>query len=88
VSDLLDALTDPVDGRIKNRANTLTRQIDEFDDDIERMEQALEDKRLSLIDDFARLEASLSLLNSQGDFLIQQLSNLPRIDTLTRRNND
>ena len=88
VGDLLDALTDPIDGRIKNRTNTLTRQIDEFDDDIERMEDVLEDKRLSLIDDFARLEASLAVLNSQGDFLIQQLSNLPRIDTLTRRSND
>jgi flagellar hook-associated protein 2 len=88
VSDLLDALTDPVDGRIQNRTDSLTRHIDELDEDITRMEQALEEQRLSLIDDFARLEASLSLLNSQGDFLIQQLANLPRIDTFTRRNDD
>jgi flagellar hook-associated protein 2 len=88
VSDLLDALTDPIDGRLVNRTNTLTRQMDEFDEDILRMEALLEERRLSLIDDFARLEASLALLNSQGDFLIQQLANLPRIDTLTRRNND
>ena len=86
VSDRLKALTDSSFGRLANRTNTLTRQIDDLDAEIERMEELLEEKRLSLLDKFARLEASLALLNSQGDFLVQQLANLPRIDTFTRRN--
>lgn len=86
VSDRLKALTDSSVGRLANRTNTLTRQIDDLDAEIQRMGELLEEKRLSLLDKFARLEASLALLNSQGDFLVQQLANLPRIDTFTRRN--
>ncbi|NQU06968.1 MAG: flagellar filament capping protein FliD, partial [Candidatus Abyssubacteria bacterium] len=88
VSDRLKALTDSSVGRLANRTNTLTRQIDDLDADIQRMGELLEEKRHSLLDQFARLEASLALLNSQGDFLVQQLANLPRIDTFTRRSKD
>ncbi len=88
VGDRLKALTDPIDGRLANRSDTLTRKIEELDIKIARMEELMEDKRNTLLGDFARLEASLALLNSQGDFLIQQLSSLPRIDTFTRRGND
>lgn len=88
VSDRLKALTDATDGRLANRTSRLTRQIDEYDAEIKKMEERLEDKRVSLLGDFARLEASLAVLNSQGDMLIQQLANLPRMDTFTRRNND
>ena len=88
VSDRLKALTDSSVGRLANRTNTLTRQIDDLDADIQRMGELLEEKRRSLLDQFARLEASLALLNSQGDFLVQQLANLPRIDTFTRRSKD
>lgn len=86
VGERLEALTDSVDGRLANRTDTLTRQIEELDAEVARMTDLMEDKRNTLLMDFARLEASLALLNSQGDFLIQQLSNLPRIDTFTRRN--
>jgi flagellar capping protein FliD len=88
VQDKLKSLTDPVDGRFANRTDTLTRQMQIIDADVDKMEKLLEQRRMSLLGDFARLEASLSLLNSQGDLLIQQLANMPRIDTLTRRNND
>jgi flagellar hook-associated protein 2 len=87
VADRLNALTDPVDGRVTNRAKTITRKIEDLDAEVLRMEELMEERRLSLLADFARLEASLAQINSQGDFLIQQLSNLPRMDTLTRRNN-
>ncbi len=87
VGDRLDALTDPIDGRMVNRTDTLTRKIEDLKAEIQRMEELLEKKRLSLLEEFARLEASLALLSSQGDFLIQQLASLPRIDTFTRKNN-
>jgi flagellar hook-associated protein 2 len=88
LNDHLRFLTHPVDGRVTTRTDTLTRQIDELDSDIERMDERLEEKRLSLLSDFARLEASLASLSSQGEFLIQQLANLPRMDTLIKRNNN
>jgi flagellar hook-associated protein 2 len=87
LSDLLLFLTDPVDGRVSSRADTLTRGIDELGADIEDMEARLEEKRLDLLEDFARLEASLAQLSSQGEFLIQQLASLPTMNTL-RGNND
>ncbi len=87
LNDQLGFLTHPVDGRVTTRTDTLTRQIDDLDSDIESMNERLEEKRQSLLSDFARLEASLASLTSQGDFLIQQLQNLPLTNTLTRRNN-
>ena len=80
VADRLEALTDPVDGRLVNRTNTLNRKIDELEDDITRMGKLLEDKRSSLLADFARLEASLAVLNAQGDFLLAQLESLRNVN--------
>jgi flagellar hook-associated protein 2 len=88
LKDRLQFLTDPIDGRFATRTDTMNRQIEELDADIERMEKLLEQKRISLLEDFARLEASLSLLNSQGEYLIEQLANLPRIDTIIRGSDD
>ena len=44
VEDKLKALTDPVDGRFANRTDTLTRQIESIEADVERMEEMLEEK--------------------------------------------
>ncbi|RJP20928.1 MAG: hypothetical protein C4520_10660 [Candidatus Abyssobacteria bacterium SURF_5] len=85
LSDTLGFLTDPVDGRVTSRTDTLTRQIEEFDEDIKAMEIRLEEKRIDLLEEFARLEASLAELSSQGEFLIQQLASLPMTNTLSRR---
>jgi flagellar hook-associated protein 2 len=88
VSERLARLTASGDGRLANRTDTLNRQISEHDAEIERMKDLMEDKRNTLLGDFARLEASLAVLNSQGDALLRQLSNLPRIDTFTNRKRD
>ena len=85
LNEHLNFLTDPVDGRITGRTNTLTRQIDELKGDIDGMQERLEDKRVTLTNQFARLEALLSSITSQGEFLIQQLANLPII---INKNND
>jgi flagellar hook-associated protein 2 len=79
--DRLEALTDPIDGRLVNRADTLTRKIEDLDADVERMKGLLEAKRLSLLNEYARLEASLAVLSSQGDFLLQQLAALPLMNS-------
>jgi flagellar hook-associated protein 2 len=88
LKDRLKFLTDSVDGRLATRTDTMTRQIDELQSDIDRMDELLEDKRVSLLEQYARLEASLALLNSQGDMLIQQLASLPRIDTIISGSED
>jgi flagellar hook-associated protein 2 len=82
LSDQLDFLTDPVEGRITSRVDTFTRKIDELDADIADMEQRLDEKRQDLVEQFARLEAALATMTSQGDFLVQQLSKLPTMNKL------
>ena len=88
MKDQLGFLTDPIDGRVSSREDTLTRHIDELKSDIQTMEDRLEEKRVQLIGDFARLEAALSSISSQGEFLISQLSSLALTNTLSRRSND
>lgn len=88
LSDYLKFLTDSVDGRVTTRTDTLTRHINELEEDINDMERRLEEKRIDLLEEFAALEASLASLSSQGEFLIEQLANLPRIDTIIRGDND
>ncbi len=86
--DELSNLTDAVDGRISRREDAITAVLDDLSAQIARQEELLALRRDSLLLKFARLEASLSQLTSQGDLLVQQLANLPRIDTLTNRNSN
>jgi len=88
MKDQLSSLTDPIDGRVSSREDSLTRHIDELKSDIERMQDRLEEKRLDLINDFARLEAALSSMSTQGEYLISQLASLPLTNTLSRGSND
>ncbi len=88
MKDQLGFLTDPIDGRVSSREDTLTRHIDDLKSDVQMMEDRLEEKRVQLIGDFARLEAALSSISSQGEFLISQLSSLALTNTLSRRSND
>lgn len=83
----LTRLTDAQSGRLTRRQDALNTIIKDLGESIAVQVERLEARRLSLLTQFARLEASLSQITAQGDALTQQLSNLPRIDTLTRRNN-
>lgn len=86
LTDLLGFLTDPIDGRVTARTDTLTRHIDELDSDIQDMNDRLDEKRNDLLDQFAQLEASLAELSSQGEYLTQQLANLPLMNTSSNNN--
>lgn len=88
MKDQLGFLTDPIDGRVSLREDTLTRHIDDLKSDIQMMEDRLEEKRTNLIGDFARLEAALSSISSQGEFLLQQLASLPLTNSLSRGSRD
>lgn len=85
--DEITQLTDPVNGRMTRREDALNRVMQDLAATIGKQELRLEERRQDLLEEFARLEASLSSLNAQGELLTQQLANLPRIDTITGRRN-
>lgn len=83
--DELTFLTDPVDGRVVRREQAISGVIDDLSEQIADQEERIAARRLSLETQFARLEAALAQITSQGDLLVSQLQNIPRIDTLTQR---
>jgi len=75
-ADLLDYLTDPVDGYVKSKEDRFTSQAESYRAQIERREEILERRRARLVARFVRLEQALGSLNSQSSYLSGQLSNL------------
>ena len=76
LTNALDFITDTIDGTLKNRTNAIDNTIDNMDDQIASMERRVEQKRLNLVSKFAALEGTIATLQSQGDFLSQQLAGL------------
>lgn len=69
LTGLVDSFTDPFEGQITNRADTIDRNVDELDRRIVALEDRLDGRRLRLLKEFAALENTLSLLQSQLDAL-------------------
>jgi flagellar hook-associated protein 2 len=76
LDDTLSFITDSFDGTLKTREDAIDDTIDNMQDQIAAMERRVEQKRLNLVSKFAKLEGTLSNLQSQGDFLSQQLAGL------------
>ena len=80
ISSLVDSTTSStgveIDGLFDRRTNTLNGNIDDYDDQIERLEYQLEKQEEALVLQFARLEEIISGLNAQGSFLAQGLPQL------------
>ena len=76
LTNALDFITDTIDGTLVNRTKAIDNTIDNMDDQIASMERRVEQKRLNLVNKFAALEGTLATLQSQGDFLTQQLAGL------------
>ncbi len=72
--DLLDYLTDPIDGYVKSKEDRYTRQLDTYAAQIERKEELLAKRRERLVRRFAALEQAISSLQTQNTFLSTQLS--------------
>jgi len=70
----LSAITDPVDGYVTFKRQSLTSTIDSYDDRIERINELLERKAQRMIDRFVAMELALSKIQSQSDWLAGQIS--------------
>ena len=73
---LLDDLTDPIDGPLDRTNDTFDRQIESIEQRIEDLDERLERRRLSLQREFANLELTISGLQEQSSALasLQNLS--------------
>ena len=69
IYDKLNLITDSVDGLIKARQSGLDALIKRANDSIERTERRLEQVEAGLVLRFANLEATLNLLQNQGNSL-------------------
>lgn len=77
VTDKLDYLIKS-GGAIDIKSNSLTDRIDDFADQIERLQARLEKREQTLYNTYAALEKLLSTLETQGAWLSQQLNLLSR----------
>ena len=75
ISGLVDTTTSDtgieIEGVFDRRRTTLNTLIDDFDDQIERLELALEKQEETLVLQFSRLEELIGGLNAQQQFLAQ-----------------
>jgi len=76
-NDLLTYLTDSVTGSVKLAQDSYQRQIDNIESQIDYQEDILARKRARLEKEFLQLERALQAIQTQSQFLTQQLSQLP-----------
>ena len=76
LNDKLTGYTDPYDGSLKSRKNSLQSQIDAYAKRIETLEYQLNIRRVSLYKQFQEMESALADLQSQQDYLTSQISSL------------
>ncbi|MBW2071770.1 MAG: flagellar filament capping protein FliD [Deltaproteobacteria bacterium] len=78
VAELLDRalyhITDPTDGQIANKEETIQDTIDRLDDRIGTMEDRLDRKMELMVNQFLAMEKALSTLQSQSNWLAGQLN--------------
>lgn len=79
VPDLIDDFINSVDGSLTARQKGITVSISRIDDKILQEERRIAAIEERLIDQFSRLEDTVSSLNSQGNFLSQQLTLLANL---------
>jgi flagellar hook-associated protein 2 len=69
INGATDSLTDPVNGIITLESNSITTQIQQYNDSINQLNVILADKRNQLEQQFADMETTLASLESQGAVL-------------------
>ncbi len=77
--DYLDNITNSVDGFYVGRKNTINDRIKEIDNSINQMNVRLAQKKQNLEKQFNSLETLVSSMNSQSNYLTQQLANMPSL---------
>ncbi len=74
--ELLGGLTEPYTGSVGIRQDSLSTSVTTIEETIADMEVSLEEKRQRLYDQFLEMELAIQELNTQGDYLIQQIESL------------
>jgi flagellar hook-associated protein 2 len=73
VQSVLDTVTDPVDGTLKSRNDAISLNLKHIDNSIERQQSRLDSYEQTLRRRFASFESLMGKLNSQSQYLTQQL---------------
>jgi flagellar hook-associated protein 2 len=73
IDDVLDRVTDPVDGTIQNRQDGISLRIESINDNIDRQQDRLDAYEDTLRKKFAGFEELMGQLQAQGDYLSRQL---------------
>ena len=73
----LNSMTNSTTGLYAGKQEYIERTIDRIDDDIVAMEARLEKREQMFLDKFSALEQMVSQMNSQSEYLTQQMDKLP-----------
>ncbi len=79
IPDLIDGFINSIDGSLTAREEGITSSIKRIDDKIAREGRRLEALERRLINQFTKLELTVSGLQSQGNFLTNQLALLAKL---------
>jgi len=79
--DYLEGMTDSVDGLLASSKTSTEATVSRIDDRIEQLEMRLVKKEETMRAKFTALETLISGMNSQSDFLTQQLDMLSNMMT-------
>lgn len=74
--EYVDSLTSSSDGVFDKRVQAYQKQIDLLTNQIEDFDERLKSRRESLFEQYSNMESALSELNSIGDYLTSQLSQI------------
>lgn len=77
--DYLNSVTDPIDGLVVGRQESVKSNLSRIDDRIAQIERRLELRQKTLTDQFTAMEKLVSTMNSQSDYLTQQMTMLSNI---------
>lgn len=76
LDNLLDGILDPVAGRLKAISDRFTSSMEDAQAETLRETQALDDRRASLVRQFANMEQTLGRLKANGDFATSTLASV------------
>jgi len=84
LDEILGNMLDPVTGQLKTISDGFNERIDSIDGSIERVNDLIDARRDSLIQEFAALEVTISQLQTTSNFLAAQLTSLVGLSSLSQ----
>ena len=73
INDAIDSLTQSVDGTLSNKDTSLTSNIADIEERVNKLETRLDLRRARYQAEFLAMERTIGLLQSEGDFLSGQI---------------